>query len=79
VLARLLQIGTIAGAIERHLALLAATLRANAAVDRGTEALLLANFADRATQIVILLFSIIAPAGEPPGTLHRESLPSEQI
>jgi hypothetical protein len=64
VLARLLQIGTIAGAIERNLALLAATLRADAPVGRGTETFFLSYFADRATQIVILLSIIIASAGE---------------
>jgi hypothetical protein len=30
-------------------------------VDRGTEAFFLANFADDATQFVILLFNIMAP------------------
>jgi hypothetical protein len=53
---RLLEIGAVAGAIERHLALLAATLRADAAVDGGTEAFFLANLADRATQVEFLLF-----------------------
>src|SRR5271166_5518130 len=60
VLARLLQIGAVAGAIEGHLALFAAALGTDAAVDGRTEALLLANFADRAAQIGVLLFSIMA-------------------
>jgi hypothetical protein len=55
-LSGLLQIGAVAGAIERDLALLAATLRADAAVDGGTEAFFLTNFADRATQVEVLLF-----------------------
>jgi hypothetical protein len=60
---RLLQIRTIAGAIQCHLALFAAALRTNPPVDRRAEAFLLANFTDRATQFVILLFCIMAPAG----------------
>src|SRR5271165_7330864 len=56
----LLQIGTIAGTIERHFPLLATALRANPPVNRRTEAFFLADFTDRATQIVILLFSIMA-------------------
>src|SRR5580704_3608863 len=51
VLSRLLQIGAVARTIERHLALLAATLRADASVDGGTEAFLLANFTNGATQM----------------------------
>ena len=47
--ARLQQIRAIAGAIERDFPLLAATLRANATVHRGTEAFFFTNFADRAT------------------------------
>jgi hypothetical protein len=57
---RLLQIRAVARTIERYFALLATTLRANASVDGGTEAFLFANVADRATQIAVLLFSIIA-------------------
>jgi hypothetical protein len=57
-LSRLLQILAIAGTIERHLALLAATLRANTSMDRGTEAFLFSNSADRAAQIVFPFFSI---------------------
>jgi hypothetical protein len=49
--AGLLQIGTVAGTIQRHLALLSATLRADASVNRGTEAFFLAAFANRATQM----------------------------
>src|SRR5882762_5830297 len=44
----LLEIGAIAGAIERHLALFATALGANAPVHGGTEALFLADFTDRA-------------------------------
>jgi hypothetical protein len=54
-LSGLLQIRTFAGTIERNLALLAATLRANAAVDSRTEAFLLANLADGAAQTGNLL------------------------
>jgi hypothetical protein len=51
VLPRLLQIGAIAGAIQCDFTLLAAALRADAAVNGGAEAFFLANFADGATQI----------------------------
>src|SRR5271168_55229 len=51
VLSCLLQIGAVAGTIERHLALLTATLGADAAVHGGTETFLLASLADRAAQI----------------------------
>jgi hypothetical protein len=44
----LLEINTIAGTIERHFALLATTLRADASVDGGTKAFLFSLFADRA-------------------------------
>jgi hypothetical protein len=57
---RLLQIGAVAGTIERDLALLAAALGANAAVYGRTEALFLANPANRAAQIGVLLSSIMA-------------------
>jgi hypothetical protein len=46
-LAGLLQVDAITGTIERHFALLAATLRANAAMDRRTKALFLAFLANR--------------------------------
>ena len=46
----LLQIRAVAGTVEGDLALLAATLRADAAVDRGAEALFLTGFADGAGQ-----------------------------
>jgi len=46
----LAQIRTIAGAVERDLALLTATLRTNASVDGGTEPLFFADFADGAAQ-----------------------------
>ena len=59
VLARLLQIGAVAGTIQRHLALLAAALRADAAVHGWTEALLLANLANRAAQGRFLLSASI--------------------
>jgi hypothetical protein len=49
VLARLLKIDALTGTIERHLALLTATLRTNPAVHGGTEAFLLALFANRTT------------------------------
>jgi hypothetical protein len=48
-LPRLLQIDTIAGTIERDLALFAAALRTDAPVHRRTEAFFLALFANRAT------------------------------
>jgi hypothetical protein len=50
VLPRLLQIGTIAGTIERDFALLAATLRADAPVQRRAKTLFFANFTDGASQ-----------------------------
>jgi hypothetical protein len=52
VFACLLQIRTIAGTIQRDLALLTTALRANSPVNGGAEALFLANLADRAAQIV---------------------------
>src|SRR6266852_4344985 len=58
-LSRLLKIRTVAGAIERHLALLATALRADASMDRGTEALLFANLADGAAQTGSLLSNIM--------------------
>jgi hypothetical protein len=45
----LLKVYAVAGTIERHFTLLATALRANAAVDRRTEAFLLALFANRTT------------------------------
>src|SRR5260370_41549438 len=50
VLAGLQKIRAITRTIERHFALLAAALRANTPVNRGTEALLFPDFADRTTQ-----------------------------
>src|SRR3984893_15103352 len=47
VLAGLLQIHAITGTVERHLALLATTLRTDAAMNGRAETLLLALFADR--------------------------------
>ena len=58
-LSRLLKIRTVAGAIERHLALLAAALRADAAMDGGAEAFLFANLADGAAQTGSRLFNIM--------------------
>src|SRR5436309_15591450 len=49
VFARLLKVDAVTGTIERHLALLAATLRTNPAMHSGAEALLLALFANRTT------------------------------
>ena len=49
-LASLLQVHAIAGAVEGDFALLATTLRTDSSVDRGAEALFFADFADRATQ-----------------------------
>jgi hypothetical protein len=49
VFACLLKVDAVTGTIERHLALLAATLRANPAMHRRTEALFLAFFANRTT------------------------------
>jgi hypothetical protein len=60
-LTRLPQIRTITGTIKRHLTLFATTLWANASVNGWTKAFLLANFTDGATQIQVLLFSIITP------------------
>jgi len=54
VLPRLLEVDALAGAVEGHFALLAAALRTNAPVDRGTESLLLALFADGAAQMGLL-------------------------
>jgi hypothetical protein len=50
VLARLLQIDAVARTIERHLALLAATLRADAPVHRRAKALLFALLANGTAQ-----------------------------
>jgi hypothetical protein len=55
---RLHKIRTIARTIERHFALLAAALRADAPVNSGTEAFLLANFTNGTTQSTALLFSL---------------------
>ncbi len=49
VLPGLLEIGAVAWTIERHFALFAAALRADAAMHGGTEALFLTNFADGTT------------------------------
>src|SRR5437879_4379663 len=46
----LLQVGAVAGTIERHLPLLATALRANSPVHGRTEALLLADFTDCTAQ-----------------------------
>jgi hypothetical protein len=51
---RLAQIRTIAGAVERDLALLAATLRTDASVECRTETLFLPKFADGAAQKSLL-------------------------
>jgi hypothetical protein len=51
VLARLLQVNTIAGTVERHLALLTATLRADTPVDCRAEAFLLAGFGNGKTKL----------------------------
>jgi len=59
VFARLLKVDAVTGTIERHLALLAATLRTNPAMHSGAEALLLALFANRTTHSVILLEKIM--------------------
>ena len=48
---RLPQIRAFAGTIERNFTLFAATLRANAAVDRRAETFFSTNFADSATQL----------------------------
>jgi hypothetical protein len=48
--ARLLQIRTVARAVNRHLALLTAALRADSSMHRRTKPLFFAFFADRATQ-----------------------------
>jgi hypothetical protein len=48
-LPRLLEVRASAGTIERHFALFATTLRADASVDSGTKALLFSLFADGAT------------------------------
>jgi hypothetical protein len=45
----LLEVYAVAGTVERHFTFLAAALRANAAMDCRTEALLLALFANRTT------------------------------
>src|SRR5260370_6613678 len=52
VLARLDEISAIARTIESHFPLFAATLRANAPVNGGAKAFLLANFTNSATQWV---------------------------
>src|SRR5271167_3966869 len=54
----LLQIDAGAGAIERHFALLTATLRADTSMDGGTKALFFSLFADRATHEDWLLKSL---------------------
>jgi hypothetical protein len=59
VLARLPQIWAIAGTIERHFALLATALRADAAVYGRTETFFLANLADGATQPAFLSKSLL--------------------
>jgi hypothetical protein len=49
-LARLLQVGTLRGAVQRHLALLAATLGADALVEGKAEAFFFAKVADGTAQ-----------------------------
>src|SRR5579864_4670845 len=53
-LARLLQVDAIAWAVQHDLALLAATLRADASMHRRAEALLFSSFADGAGQEISL-------------------------
>src|SRR5437899_5348665 len=60
----LLQVGTVAGTVERHLALFAATLRADAPMHRGTKPLLLANLADGAAQLRSPSQHYVIPATE---------------
>jgi hypothetical protein len=52
--ARLQEIGTVAGTVERHLTLFAAALRADASMDGGAEAFLFSHVADGAGQSVFL-------------------------
>src|SRR5579862_8466192 len=61
VLPRLHEIRTIAWAIERHLALLTAALRANTPMNSGAEAFFLADFADGTTQCSRLLLTLLHP------------------
>jgi hypothetical protein len=56
VLTRLLEIRTVAGAVERHLALLAAALRADFPVHGWAKPLFFSFFTDRATQVQFLGF-----------------------
>src|SRR6185437_8598994 len=56
VLVRLLQVNTLGGTVQRHLALFAAALRADAPVDRQAEALFLTFFADGAGQRGLLKY-----------------------
>lgn len=54
VFARLQQVRTVAGTIERDFALLAAALGTDAPMDRGTESLFLPEIADRTTHAPII-------------------------
>jgi hypothetical protein len=56
VLARLLEIRTLAGAIERYLALLAAALWTDSSVHGRAKPLFFSFFTDRATQLQFLGF-----------------------
>ena len=55
VLACLLQVGTIAGTVQRNFPLLTTTLRADPSMHRGAKALLFPDVANGATQSWILL------------------------
>jgi hypothetical protein len=56
VLTRLQQIRTVAGAVERHFALLAAALRTDFPVHGRAKPLFLSFFTDRTTQVQFLAF-----------------------
>src|SRR5215472_5962311 len=71
VLPRLLQIGALAGTVERDFTLLAATLRANPPVDSGTESFLLADLADGAAQSCLLTTIMTDRQRETPSTSNK--------
>src|SRR4029077_3555388 len=81
VLARLLQIRTVARAIERHLALLTTALRADASMHRRTEPLLFTDFTDNAAQSR-LLKSLLHPGAHSlrgPGTRRTGCIVSSLV
>src|SRR5579864_5078898 len=73
-LARLLQVDAIAWAVQHDLALLAATLRADASMHRRAEALLFSSFADGAGQEISLRLIMACEKSCRSSALGRQAL-----